>query len=183
MGWPELIILVILAIGVLFLMNWGKKKGDDSRSARLMEKYKEMTAEEFDAIADDELVDAVVCRVLGRAAEQRRPDPVRELAALEHGSTVVYAVWAVCREMAAGDYATLTRTATWEVADLAADGFEEIGAPACAAAWRTLLTGEAADLTEAEAAFHRAVESECPLTLCVPYIRDHASEFIDTPAE
>ena len=37
---------------------------------------------------------------------------------------------------------------------------------------------------ELESAFHTAVESECPLALCVSYIRDHIPQLMgEEPAE
>ena len=36
------------------------------------------------------------------------------------------------------------------------------------------------EVEEAESAFHVAVEEECPLTLCVAYIRDHVAALTGT---
>ena len=39
------------------------------------------------------------------------------------------------------------------------------------------------DTDEAERAFHRAVESECPLALCAAYVKDHIPQLTGTAAE
>ena len=67
-----------------------------------------------------------------RAAKDRRPDPVKTLAGMEHGSTVVYSVWAVCKEMAVSDFAMLTTTATKDLVEPAQQALVAIGAPQCA---------------------------------------------------
>ena len=98
-----IILLILLAIVVVLLRLTGRRKKDTTRAGRLMKKYGHMTREKLLSAPEGELVDAVVCRVLAKAEESRRPDPVRTLAELQHGSTVVYTVWAVCKEMARGD--------------------------------------------------------------------------------
>ena len=120
--------------------------------------------------------------MLAKAAEARRPDPVVVLASLPHANTTVYAVWVVCKEMAASGYAAMMKTAAREFADLARESFADIGAAECAAAWEALHTAE--EKTDAlEATLRRAIQQECPLSLCEEYIRDHAEDFIDAPAE
>ena len=129
-----------------------------------------------------ERVDAVISRVLARAEELNRPDPVQALGELGNGSTVVYCVWAVCRELAAGDAAALLASPTAAIADLAAESFRAVGAPGCGNAFAALLAQpreDAAALQAAEQALRQALETECPLSLCEEYIADHADEFID----
>lgn len=186
--WKQLVLVVLLVVMLLALRKLGGRKGKESRAARMMKQYGHMTRETFDAIPEGERVDAVISRVLARAEEERRPDPVQALAELGNGSTVVYSVWAVCREMAAADGEALMASPTAAVADLAAESFRAIGASACGdtfAALASLLKDAAhADrtvLAEAEQAFRQAVQTECPLTLCESYIGDHADEFIDPP--
>ena len=170
-------LLIAAVIGLFLAAQWvGKKRSEDSRSARLMKRYEHMTADLLAQTADDDLVDAVVSRVLAKAAQARRPDPVATLATLEHASTVVYSVWAVCKEMAAGDYDSLCASPARELLEPAQSAFEVIGAPACAQALAALI---AAPDEDTQAAFRLAVQTECPLSLCVPYIRDHAEEFCD----
>lgn len=178
MDWEFVVLVALLIVTMLALRKVGARRGEDTRAARLMKQYKVMTREKLDAAPEGELVDAVVCRVLARAEDARRPDPVKELANMEHGSTVVYSVWVACKEMAAGDFTALMHSRSRDIAALAADGFDAIGAVGCAQAWRTLVEGTA-DMDEAESAFRRAVGAEQPLALCEGYIRDHAEEFID----
>lgn len=182
MDWKQILLLAVVIVLLLLARQLGKRRGEDGRAARMMKKYAVMTREKLEAIPDDELPDAVVCRVLAKAEQQHRPDPVKVLADLPHGSTVVYSVWAVCREMAADDYAALRHSATENVADLAAESFSVIGAADCAAAWQTLREANG-DTGEAEQAFRSAVQRECPLARCAEYIRDHADDFLDDETE
>ena len=176
MDWKELIILVILAAAVFIAFRLTKSHGKESRATKLMKKYADLTPETLAAVSEDEAVEAVVSHVLAQAADMRRADPVKVLADKPHGFTVVYSVWAVCKEMAAGSFALLKKTATRELVEPAKAGFAAIGATETAAAWEALYTAEG-DTDEAEHAFHRAVEAECPLSLCVAYIRDNPEQF------
>lgn len=177
-----IILLILLAIVVVLLRLTGRRKKDTTRAGRLMKKYGHITREKLLSAPEGELVDAVVCRVLAKAEESRRPDPVRTLAELQHGSTVVYTVWAVCKEMARGDFAALRHSATWELADRAAENFRGIGATACGDAWQALMEADDGQTAAAEEAFRRAVSAEQPLGLCEDYIRDHVEEFLDEDA-
>lgn len=176
----EIGIALALVVCMLAVVRLGRRRNDDSRSARLMKKYKELTAELLADTPDDELVEAVVAHVLADAAESRKPDPLYTLSKLPQPYMVVYSTWAVCKELAHGDYAALTHTATRHVVQDACDGLPLIGAPATAEALTALvaLHKEGEDTAEAERTFHTAVETECPLALCVTYIRDHVAELL-----
>ena len=181
MKW-ELPLLIIAAVGCYLLIRLGgKDRHDESRAAKLMKKYATLTPDLLAATPDEELVEAVVCHVLSRAADNRRPNPTKELADLPRPFTVVYSIWAVCKELARTDYVGLTHTATRHLVDGAVEGLPVVGAPLTAAALTAMRDGysskEGADL---DRAFHQAVEQECPLTLCVAYIRDHVNELTDT---
>lgn len=185
MKW-ELPILIIAAVGCYLLIRLGgKERRDESRAAKLMKKYATLTPDLLAACPDEELVEAVVCHVLSRAADTRRPNPAKELADMPQPFTVVYSIWAVCKELAHSDYAGLTHTATRHLVDAAVDGLPVIGAPATAAALASLRDAHAekTDLPEGEREFHRAVEQESPLSLCVAYIRDHVAELTDTEVD
>lgn len=177
----QILLLLALVVVLLAIRHLGKSKGANTRSAILMKKYATITREAFDRIPEDELVDAVVSRVLAKAADSRRPDPVKTLADLPHGSTVVYSVWAVCKEMAASDFPMLMTTATRELVEPAREALSAIGAPRCAETLEAMRTayGAGEDMEESQAAFRAAVTEECPLSLCEGYIRDHATDFID----
>lgn len=176
------ILLILLVLVVILLRRTGANRGEKTRSARLMKRYAHMTREKLESIPEGEMVDAVVSRVLARAGESRRPDVDVALTELGHGSRVVYTLWAVCKEMATGDFATLRRTATWPLAQQAAEHFRGVGAVACGDAWAALLRCEG-DTAEAEAAFRAAVAQEHPLGLCEEYIRDNAEAFLDEQSE
>jgi len=185
MGKETILLIIAAAVCYILIRRMGKDKHDDSRAAKLMEKYATLTEENLAATPDEELVEAVVANVLSHAAENRRPDPAAELAVMPQPFTVVYSIWAVCKELARGNYGALCRTATKEMVDHAVDGLPVIGAPATAAALAALRDTHAAkeDTAEAEKAFHVAVEQECPLTLCVAYIRDHVPQLLGVEEE
>lgn len=180
-------ILLLLAAALCYLLyrRISRPHTDESRAGKLMKKYKDLTAEKLAETDDDELVEAVVSHVLAQAAENRRPDPAKELTCMPQPFTVVYSIWAVCKELSRTDYKGLTHTATKHLVEAAVDGLPVIGAPATAEALATLRdTYEAKeDAAEALAAYHQAVEQECPLTLCVAYIRDHIPELLGEEPE
>jgi hypothetical protein len=94
-------------------------------------------------------------------------------------------VWAVCKELSRGDYHALTRTATREMVQPAIDGLPVVGAArtaVCLTALREAYENKE-DTAAAETAFHKAVETECPLSLCVAYIRDHIPQLTGTDEE
>lgn len=185
MDWKQLILLLVLAGLLLLVMKFGKHKGENSRSAKLMKRYGHLTPEQLAAAPEEEQVEAVVSYVLAQAAQSRRPDPVRVLSDKPHGFAVVYSLWAVCKELAAGSYGELMHTATREVVEMAQSGFADIGAAETAQAFTALRDAYAGeqDTEAAEHAFHVAVEKECPLTLCVAYIRDNPEQFGAAPAQ
>ena len=180
-------ILLILAAALCYLLyrRISRPHDDESRAAKLMKKYKELTREKLEQTDDDELVEAVVSHVLACAAENRRPNPEKELAVMPHPYTVVYSIWAVCKELSRTDYKGLTHTATKHLVEPAVDGLPVIGAAATSVALANLryAHAEKEDTTEAHTAFHKAVEQECPLTLCVAYIRDHIPELLGEEPE
>jgi hypothetical protein len=179
-------IILALVVYMFAISRLGRRRGDDSRSAKLMKKYKTLTSELLADTPDYELVEAVVAHVLADAAESRKPDPLYTLSKKPQPYMVVYSVWAVCKELAHGDYAALSHTATREMVEPACDGLPVIGAAKTAAALTALAEAHKAqeDTAEAEHAFHAAVEQECPLALCVTYIRDHIAELMgEEPAE
>ncbi len=176
MEWEWIVLVVLLVIVVLMLRRIGASRADNTRAARLMKQYQVMTADKIAAAPEGELADAVVSRVLAQAQAQRRSDTVRVLADLQSGPCAVYSVWVVCKEMAAGDYATMMATESKHIAALAAESFAAIGAPLCKAAFEALT---AAPSEQTEEAFRAAVLAEQPLARCEEYIRDNPQEFVD----
>ena len=181
----EIAIVLGLAVCLFGISRLGRRHGDDSRSARLMKKYKTLTADLLAKTPDDELVEAVVANVLAEASESRKPDPIYTLSKRPQPYLVVYSVWAVCKELARGDYKALTHTATRHVVQDACDGLPLIGAPATAEALKALVEMHKAgeDTAEAEKVFHNAVETELPMALCAAYIRDHVAELLGEEPE
>ena len=178
--WKEIGIILALVVCMFAISRLGRRRHDDSRSAKLMKKYKTLTPELLADTPDYELVEAVVAHVLAEAGESRKPDPLYTLSKKPQPYLVVYSVWAVCKELARGDYKALTHTATRHVVQDACDGLPLIGATATAEVLKSVVALHEAgeDTAEAEAAFHTAVESETPLGLCVAYIRDHMAELM-----
>ena len=182
MPWKEIGIVAGLIICLLAIQKLGRRHGDESRSARLMKKYKTLTPELLADTPDEELVEAVVACVLAEASASRRPDPAYTLSKWVQPYTVVYSIWAVCKEMANGTYASLKRTATREMVEPACDGLPVVGASKTAEALKAIVDAHkiGEDTEELEHAFHVAVEEECPLSLCVTYIRDHVAQLTGT---
>lgn len=180
-----IIMIVAAVLCYVLIRRMGNTKKDEGRAAKLMKKYAVLTPEKLQNTDDEELVEAVVSHVLARAAENRRPNPAKELTVLPQPFTIVYSVWAVCKELARTDYKGLTHTATKHLVEPAVDGLPVVGAPATAAALASLRDAHNAkeDTEAAHAAFHQAVEQECPLSLCVAYIRDHVPELTGAEPE
>ena len=179
MDTKELIVLLILLVLVIIALRVGRKKGKETRANKLMKKYKVMERSVLDGLPDGELVDAVVSRVLANAENSTRPDPLKVLAEMPYGNTVVYSTWVICKELASSDFATLQKMPSAELIDRAETAFRILGADDCAATFTTLRNATGDGIAPAEAAFHAAVERECPLTLCEQYIREHTDEFAD----
>ncbi len=185
MPWKEIAVLVALLLCFIAIRQLGKRRGDESRSARLMKKYAELTPVLLKETEEEELVEAVVSHVLAKTTATRRPDPVVTLAGLPQPFTVIYSVWAVCKEMANGSFSSLMHTATREVLEAAEEALPVIGAAETAGALTTLHQAhkDKAVTDEMEQIFHRAVERECPLALCAAYVRDHIPQLTGTDTE
>lgn len=135
-----------------------------------------LTAERLSATPDDELVDTVVRDLLDSCERRRReshlpftaPDVYRMVPLWTNPQVNVYTVWVTVKETAAAGLRGMKVSPSAPFMALAADGFSQIGATACAAAMQA----------EDEAAFAAAVAEERPLALCVEYIRDNAAAFV-----
>ena len=181
------IILVLLAVAVFIAMRFGKKAGENTRAAQMMKKYAALDAETLATVPEGEVADAIVSRVLSETEKYRPADPLKVLSEMQHGYTVVYSVWVLCKELAVGDFETLMHGYSAPVVELAESGFSAIGATACAEALTALRGAYAAQqdaetendeaYAAAEQALHAAIESECPLGLCETYARERPDEF------
>lgn len=185
-----LLILVFMALLLaLYLFGTrhsrGKSKADD-----LEERYRELDAPRLAAVPDDQVVNAVIANLMAKL-DKRRPDAYRTIPALSHGRCVVYSVWLICHELDEAGFEELLASPSGEFIELAADGFEAVGAERCAAALHGALAAVedgmpregAEDLAELHADFLEGVAAEDPLGLCVTYIRDNAADFLDVEPE
>lgn len=168
-GGTKTLIMAALALGIAwYLHRLSKKEKQENAAARL-------TAQTLANTPDEALVNAVV-RDLLESCEQARqnsrlpwtaPDVYRMVANWSNPQVNVYAVWVAVKETENSGIAGMKASPSGVFFDLSADGFAQIGATACEAAFRA----------EDEAAFAAAVTAENPLTLCVEYIRDNAEAF------
>ncbi|MBE6768163.1 MAG: hypothetical protein E7549_04545 [Ruminococcaceae bacterium] len=170
-GGTKTLILAALAIAIAwYLHRLSKKEKQADVSARL-------TAETLAATPDEELVNAVVRDLLDSCERARQggrlpwsaPDMYRMVAHWSNPQVNVYAVWVAVKEAENGGVAGMKASPSGAFFDLSADGFAQIGATACEAAFRA----------EDEAAFAAALAAEDPLNLCVEYIRDNADAFAE----
>ena len=131
---------------------------------------------------DSEVVRAVVANLMAKL-DPRRPDPYRDIPLLSPGRCAVYSVWTACNELSGGNFEGFFASPSACFAELAADGYDRIGAPRCGDILREALAAKPEQLRELNAAFSDAAEAEQPMTLCAEYIRDNPAEFVDSPGD
>ncbi len=164
-GVKTLILLLLIALIAWYLHRLSAKEKTDTAEV--------LTKEKLDALPDETLVNEVI-RAMLADCDQKRPDPYRMTAVWSNAQVNVYSVWAVTKEAEADGLAAVTATPTAPFLPLAADGFAQIGAAACAAA----VTAQQETPGTADEAFAAAAAAEQPLTRCVAYIRDNAEAFV-----
>ena len=121
----------------------------------------------------------VVANIMAKV-DKRRPDAYKTVSQLSHGRNAVYCVWLICKELDAGSFEEVLEGPSAVFLELAADGFDAVGAPGCAAAVRSVLTASSEEeRAELHADFLEQAEVEQPLEKCVEYIRDNPDEFLD----
>ena len=169
-GGTKTLIMAAVALGIAwYLHRLSKKEKKESAPSRL-------TAQALAETADDVLVNTVVRDLLESCEQERQnsrlpwtaPDMYRMVANWSNPQVNVYAVWVAVKETETNGIAGMKASPSGAFFDLSADGFAQIGAAACEAAFRA----------EDEAAFAAAVAAEDPLALCVEYIRDNADAFV-----
>ncbi len=169
-GGVKTVVLAVCAAAIAwYLHRLSKKEKQESASLRL-------TAETLAATPDDKLVNTVIRDLLNSCEQARKggslpwsaPDMYRMVTDWSNPQVNVYAVWVAVKEAENGGIAGMKASPSGAFFDLAADGFAQIGATACEAAFRA----------EDEEAFVAAVAAEDPLTLCIEYIRDNAEMFV-----
>ena len=169
-GGVKTMILAALALLIAWYLHHLSKKEKQDALAQVL------TADRLANTADEELVNTVVRDLLDSCERKRRdsrlpfttPDVYRMVPLWTNPQVNVYTVWVTVKEIEAGGMAGMKNSPSAPFMALAADGFLQIGAVACAAALKE----------EDEAAFLAAAASEQPLALCVEYIRDHAEAFV-----
>lgn len=168
-GGTKTLIMAALALGIAwYLHRLSKKEKQEGVTTRL-------TAQTLAETPDEALVNAVVRDLLESCEQARKnsrlpwtaPDIYRMVANWSNPQVNVYAVWVAVKEAESGGIAGMKASPSGAFFDLSADGFAQIGATACEAAFRA----------EDEAAFAAAMMAEDPLSLCVEYIRDNADAF------
>lgn len=169
-GVKTLILLAVALLIAWYLHRLSKREQQKTPSLKLK-------ANDLSAIPDEELVNAVIRDLLDSCEQARQggplpwssPDMYRMVARWSNPQVNVYAVWVAVKETEKGGIAGMKVSPSGAFFDLAADGFAQIGATACEAAFRA----------EDEEAFAAAVAAEDPLALCVEYIRDNADAFVE----
>lgn len=169
-GGTKTLVMAALALLIAWYLHRLSKQEKNEKTAEAL------TAAQLSATPDDELVDTVVRDLLDSCERRRRestlpftaPDVYRMVPLWTNPQVNVYAVWVTVKETAAAGLTGMKVSPSAPFMALAADGFSQIGATACAAAMQA----------EDEAAFAAAMAEEQPLTLCVGYIRDNAAAFV-----
>lgn len=176
------VVLILLALLVgLYLYSMSRKEKRNQHE-ELLETYREMTPEKLATVPDSEVVRAVVANLMAKL-DPRRPDPYRDIPLLSPGRCAVYSVWTACNELSGGNFEGFFASPSACFAELAADGYDRIGAPRCGDILREALAAKPEQLRELNAAFSDAAEAEQPMTLCAEYIRDNPDEFVDSPGD
>ena len=169
-GGVKTLILAALALLIAWYLHHLSKKEKQEKLTQAL------TAERLANTADEELVGTVVRDLLDSCERKHResnlpfttPDVYRMVPLWTNPQVNVYTVWVAVKEIGAGGIAGMKSSPSAPFMALAADGFLQIGAAACAAALQA----------EDDEAFATAVTAEQPLALCVEYIRDHADAFV-----
>lgn len=177
-GYYVLVGVFLLALVGLFL--WGNTHREkDSRAEELQHRYRVLDREQLAAIPDTELLEAVVANVMAKA-DPKSPDMYYLMAELSLGRRVIYSVWLMSKELEKASFEEVLQGPTAAFLELSAEGFEQIGAPSCAAAVRGVETAEDEEArAQLHADFLEAAVLEEPLAKCVSYIRDNAEDFCD----
>lgn len=182
-------VLVALAIVVGGYLWWMERREKKAKSGPC-EQYAVLTEEVLATLPDDELVRAVAANLI--AKQESDGVPLESLLPLlSPGRRGVYGVWLLCNELERRELGAYFRSPYRRFAPMAVEGFDMMGARACAAAlsaacdrYERQKNGEK-DLPSWEvltAELRQALAEEQPLSLCVGYIRDNGAEFADQSA-
>lgn len=180
----KLVILFLLMGIVCLIMNKTYQNKQEKRADRLQREYKVLTPSLLASVKDEELLDVIIAN-LNAKQDAQNPDPYYSIPLLSPGRFEMYAVWVIHHELNNGNIPELLASRSASFCEPAIEGFEHIGAPLCAKAIREAIADDATEdtLADCHIAFIEAEANEKPLELCVPYIREHAEEFIDVADE
>lgn len=176
----NLVVLIFLVL-IVGLYLWGSsRKIRKGKADQLQETYRVMTGGLLASVPDEELVDAVAANLLAKL-DKRKPDAYKTIPLLSRGRCAVYGVWLTGHELESGSLYTYLHSPSGRFVSLAADGYELVGAPECAAVLRAAVEElhDEERLMGFQERFRSAAEKEKPMEGCVRYIRENPGEFLD----
>ena len=180
--WVMIVLAAIIGIYLLIL----ERREKHGKTTDLLKQYAVLTEESLAAVEDEKLVQAVAANLMGKQ-DATHPDLSAVLPLLSPGRCGVYSVWLLCHELEKRDLTAYFKTPYRRFAGYAAEGFELVGATACAAAMTAACESyekkETDRLPSLTDALRQAMEAEQPLSLCVTYIRDNSHEFVDSKGD
>lgn len=177
----HLIMLIAAALALGLYIRFGSRSHPQTRADRLQKEYRFLSRVVLDGIPDSELVDAVVANMMA-GLDPKNPDDYRDIPLQSRGRCAVYSIWITCCELRTGGIRAYQNGPSGRFAELAADGFELVGADRCSAALKAVRAMEKPEpeaLEEAGRCLEDAIEQENPLALCREYIRTNPEEFTD----
>ena len=181
------IVMAVLAVLIAAYLLYLERKEKSDPTVALCKQYETLTVERLAAIPDEELLTAVTANLLGKQ-DRRHPDLSVTLPLLSPGRCGVYSVWLVCHELEKGELGAFFGSPSRRFGELAATGFDLVGADACAAAMQAAVEAYVTHPKKQRGQvpwdtltvqLRQAVEAEHPLGLCVQYIRDNPEQFAD----
>ncbi len=168
---------VITLVGVVLIVLVGKVlfPSDRGRAAKLMDTYRQLTPEKLAAVADDELVDAVVGNLLAKA-EDANKDAYAVIPTLGQERCAVYSLWLLQKELETGDAAALRQSGQFGFTELAADALDFLELSEAAEALRDYLQ----TASETSIATVKDTLADDAVNRClVELIRTHEDAFCD----
>ncbi len=132
--------IALMIVGLVLIVLIGKVffPADGSRSAKLMATYRRLTPDTLEALADDDLIDAVIGNLLA-AAEDAKKDAYAVIPTLGQARCAVYSLWLLQKELQGDDPTVLRRAGQFGFTELAADAFDLLSMPEAAVALRDYL--------------------------------------------
>ncbi|MDD2361938.1 MAG: hypothetical protein PHH84_03120 [Oscillospiraceae bacterium] len=175
----RLVILIIAALALGLYLKLSSRNKVKSRADKLQDMYRVMDSQKLMETPDSELIDAVISNIMA-GLDPRNPDAYRKVPLLSRGRCAVYSVWLTCYELRDNSISDYLNSPSGRFAELAADGFELIGAERCSSLLKSAYTSdEPIEIEAAGSQLAEAVEQENPLELCRQYIRANPEEFTD----